>query len=71
MESDYSNNSNANIGNEELKLKELSPNSIFCLKQEFSRNPSGFHLGRKQAMSILGGDYHYNRKLNKIVYESN
>lgn len=22
----------------------------------------------KQAMSILGGDYHYNRKLNKIVY---
>ena len=53
MGSDYSNNSNANIGNEELKLKELSPNSIFRLKQEFSRNPSGFHLGRKQAMSIL------------------
>ena len=53
MGSDYSNNSNSRIGNEEIRLKELSPNSIFRLKQEFSRNPSGFHLGRKQAMSIL------------------
>ena len=53
MGADYSNNQNSNIGNEEIKLKELSPSSIFRLKQEFSRNPTGFHLGRKQAMSIL------------------
>ena len=53
MGADFSNNSNSNIEREEIKLKELTPNSIFRLKQEFSRNPSGFHLGRKQAMSIL------------------
>ena len=53
MGADYSSNSNSNIGNEELKLKELSPNAIFRLKQEFSRNPQGFHLGKKQAMSML------------------
>ena len=29
MGADYSNNQNSNIGNEEIKLKELSPSSIF------------------------------------------
>ena len=53
MGADYSSNSNSNIGNEELKLKELSPNAIFRLKQEFSRNPQGLHLGKKQIMSFL------------------
>ena len=53
MGADYSNNLNTNINQDEIKLKELSPNSIFRLKQEFARNPTGFHLGRKQAMSIL------------------
>ena len=53
MGADFSNNSNSTIDREEIILKELSPSSIFRLKQEFSRNPTGFHLGKKQAMSIL------------------
>ena len=53
MGADISNNLSSNIGNEEIKLKELCPSAIFRLKQEFSRNPKGFHLGRKQAMSLL------------------
>ena len=51
MGADYP--SNSNIEREDIRLSELSPNSIFRLKQEFSRNPTGFHLGKKQAMSIL------------------
>ncbi|MBP3801902.1 MAG: EF-hand domain-containing protein, partial [Clostridia bacterium] len=53
MGADNSNNVNSSVGNDEILLKQLSPNSIFHLKQEFSRNPTGFHLGKKQAMSIL------------------
>ena len=53
MGADCSNNLDSSVGREEIQLKELSPNAIFRLKQEFSRNPTGFHLGRKQAMSIL------------------
>ena len=53
MGADYSNNLSSNIGSEEIKLKELCPSSIFRLKQEFTRNPQGFHLGKKQAMSFL------------------
>ena len=52
MGADYSNNLSSNLGNEEIKLIGLCPNVIFRLKQEFSRNPS-FHLGKKQAMSLL------------------
>ena len=53
MGADYSHNLNQSFSEEEIKLKELSPSSIFKLKQEFSRNPQGFHLGRKQAMNLL------------------
>ena len=35
MGADFSNNSNSTIDREEIILKELSPNSIFRLKQEF------------------------------------
>ena len=51
MGADYPTNSN--IEKEEIRLSELSPNSIFKIKQEFSHNPSGFHLGKNQAMSLL------------------
>ena len=44
---------NSNIEREEIRLSELNPNSIFRLKQEFSRNPSGFKISKKQAMSFL------------------
>ena len=51
MGADYP--SNSNIEQEDIRLSELSPNSIFRLKQEFSRNPSGFRLNKKQAMYFL------------------
>ena len=51
MGADYP--SDSNIEKDELRLCELSPNSIFRLKQELSRNPSGFHLNKKQAMALL------------------
>ena len=44
---------NSNIEREDIRLSELNPNTIFRLKQEFSRNPSGFKISKKQAMSFL------------------
>ena len=51
MGADYPTNSN--IERDDIRLSELSPNSIFRLKQELSRNPSGFRLNKKQAMFYL------------------
>ena len=51
MGADISNNSN--IDKDEIRLSELSPNSIFRLKQELSNNPSGFKLNKNQAKSLL------------------
>ena len=44
---------NSNIERDEIRLSELGPNSIFRLKQELSQNPKGFHLNKKQAMTLL------------------
>ena len=43
----------SNIERDEIRLSELSPNSIFRLKQELSNKPSGFKINKNQAKSLL------------------